>query len=121
MEKERTVSLLLRLGVAFSFLYPAVDGIARPDAWVGFFPPFMLAVVPATYLLPAFEALEITLALLILFMKDPRYPSFFAALILFGVVVFNLGTFDIVFRDVAILLMALALVVSHKEERLRFN
>ena len=39
-EKERLVSLFLRLGVAFAFLYPPISGLLAPSSWIGYFPLF---------------------------------------------------------------------------------
>ena len=119
MGSERIVSLILRIGVAFAFAYPAVAGFITPLNWIGFFPPFMLKIVPGEILLPAFEIFEIILALLILFMKRPFYPAIIAAFMLLAIVVLDYKTMDIIFRDISILLMALALTVLHGREQNR--
>lgn len=36
------VSLIARLGVAFAFVYPAIDEIFVPNDWIGYFPQFIL-------------------------------------------------------------------------------
>lgn len=121
MADKKIISLLLRIGVAFAFIYPAVAGFFDPYSWVGFFPPFLLDIIPGTILLPAFGIFEILLALLILFMKQPFYPAIIAAIILLAIVVFDFKTIDIIFRDVSILLMALALALLHKKENVEYN
>ena len=118
MTDEKIISTLLRLGVAFAFIYPAVAGFITPDDWVGFLPPFMLKIIPGEILLPAFEIFEIVLGLLILFMKRPFIPAILAALVLLAIVVLNYKTMDIIFRDISILLMAVALAIIHKEKTL---
>ena len=37
MEKEKLVSLLLRVGIAFSFFYAAIASFVNQAAWIGFF------------------------------------------------------------------------------------
>lgn len=102
--------LLLRAGISFSFLYPAIAALSDPDSWLGYFPSF----IPANELmLHTFGALEVALALWILFGKRPYIPSFIAAGILIAIVVLNGNQFDILFRDVSLALAALALGVLH--------
>ena len=115
MTNEKIISLLLRIGVAFAFIYPAVAGFFDPYSWVGFFPPFMLNIIPGAILLPVFEIFEIALGILILFMERPFVPAILAALMLLAIVVLNYKTMDIIFRDISILLMAVALAVIHKK------
>ena len=101
----------MRIGVAFAFIYPAVAGFFTPYSWVGFFPLFMLNLVPGTILLPIFGLFEILLATLILFTKRPFYPAVIAALVLLLILILDFKTMDIIFRDVSILLMAAVLAV----------
>ena len=102
--------LLLRLGVAFSFAYPPIAALIDPDAWIGYFPSFLPA---SETFLHAFGLFEIVIAVWILFGKRIWIPSLVAALALLAIVVFNLRQFDILFRDVSIALMALALAWRH--------
>src|SRR3989344_3175185 len=102
--------LLLRLAVAFSFAYPAISAVFDPESWLGYFPAFL---PPSLLLLHAFGALEIVIALWILFGKRVWIPSALAALILLAIVAFNGAQFDILFRDVAIALAALSLAWLH--------
>ena len=103
--------LLLRIGVAFSFLYPPIAAFFDPDSWMGYFPVF----VPASLtLLHVFGAIEIALALWILFGKRIWIPSALAAFMLLAIVAFNLTQFDVLFRDVSIAAVALALVWLHR-------
>lgn len=121
MTNEKIISLLLRIGVAFAFVYPAVAGFFDPYSWVGFFPQFLLDIIPGAILLPVFGIFEIILALLILFMQRPFYPSIIAAVVLLAIVVIDFKTIDIIFRDVSILLMAVALSLLHKKEPSVYN
>lgn len=121
MADKKTISLLLRIGVAFAFIYPAVAGFFDPYSWVGFFPPFLLQIIPGTILLPAFGIFEIILALLILFMKRPFYPSIIASAVLLAIIVLDFKAIDIIFRDVSILLMTVTLALLNKERPEGYN
>ncbi|MDE1919563.1 MAG: hypothetical protein KGH56_02570 [Patescibacteria group bacterium] len=112
MLRDRTVHLLLRSGVAFAFLYPAIDALFDPYSWIGYFPKFMRGIVPDAVLLHSFGAVEVALALWILSGKRIFFPSVIATLMLLAIVLFNLQDFQVVFRDVPIALMAGALAVS---------
>lgn len=113
---NRHAELLLRIGVAFAFLYPPVAAYFDPLSWVGFFPQFLRDMVGNdTLLLHAFGVLEIAVALWILFGKHIFIPSLLAAAMLAGIIVFNWGAMDIIFRDVSILAMALALAFAHRK------
>ena len=100
--------LLLRLAVAFSFIYPAIAALIDPDSWIGYFPAFIPASIT---ILHAFGALEIAIALWIVFGTRIVIPCVLAALILITIVVFNAAQFDILVRDVSIALAALALAL----------
>jgi len=110
------VILLLKIGVAFSFLYAAVSGFIEPNNWIGFFPKFMTGIVPAKTLLMGFGILEILVASALLLMKNPYYPAILSALMLSGIIVFNLSQLDILFRDIPIILTAVALALIYREE-----
>lgn len=111
--------MLLRLSVAFSFIYPAVSAIWDPYSWIGYFPSFMLSATGANsfLLLHAFGAVETLLALWILFGKRVFIPSLIAAVMLLAIVAFNLPQFPILFRDISIALAALALAALHAPKR----
>lgn len=98
--------LLLRLAIAFSFAYPAIAAYFDPDAWIGYFPAFIPSSI---LLLHVFGAVEIVIALWIVFGRRVVIPCVAAAIILLAIVAFNLNQFDILFRDVSIALAALAL------------
>lgn len=107
--------ILLRVGVAFSFLYPPIAALADPDSWIGYIPAFVLSLgLDPFALLHAFGLLEVALALWILIGKRIFIPSIVATLLLLLIVGFNGAQFPILFRDVSISLMAFALAWMHR-------
>jgi uncharacterized membrane protein YphA (DoxX/SURF4 family) len=117
MTRERLVDLILRIGLAFAFLYPPLDAVADPYSWIGYFPSFMRGYVPDMTLLHSFGAVEIVIALWILSGRKIFYPSVLAMLMLLAIVTFDFADFELLFRDVAIASIAVALMVSHWPSR----
>lgn len=103
----------MRLAVAFAFLYPALSALTDPDAWIGYFPGFLLALAGSNtlLLLHAWGAIEILLALWVMVGVRVYLPSSIMAIALLAVVVLNPGQFPILFRDVSIALAALSLAL----------
>lgn len=110
---NRYADIVLRAGVAFAFLYPAVNAVFEPFTWIGYFPPFTRGIVPDVVLLHAFGAFEILIALWILSGWRVFWPSAAAVLLLLSIVVFDFNSFEVLFRDVSIAAAALALALSH--------
>ena len=112
---NKKVIFLLRVGIAFSFLYAAISGFIDPSSWIGFIPQFVTNVLPVETALIIFGVVEILLALALLLMKNLFYPAILSALIVFGIIISNIPQRDILFRDVPIILMALALAVHYND------
>ena len=110
--------LLLRAGVAFAFLYPPLNALVDPNAWIGYFPTFVKGYVPDLVLLHVFGAVEVVVAVWILSGWRIFWPSLAAAAMLLAIVVFNPSNFQVLFRDISLAAMALALaVISYDDER----
>ena len=109
----KKISLLLRLGLAFSFIYVAISSFLNPSSWIGFFPGFL----QKDNILTAFSVYEIILGIWILSGKKLFYSSILAGLTLFGIIISNFGAFDIVFRDITILFMAIALALLSRDNK----
>jgi uncharacterized membrane protein YphA (DoxX/SURF4 family) len=107
----KIVSLLLRVGLAATFLYAAIASFVEPYAWIGYMPAFLQHLFPASLLLNGFSVAEIVLSLWLLSGKFLFYSSLVAALMLAGIILLNFGAMDIVFRDIAILFSAIALTL----------
>lgn len=111
---DKKVDWILRIGLAFAFLYPPLDAIADPYSWLGYFPAWMQGYVPPLVLLHSFGAIEVVVALWLLSGWRIFWPSCVALLMLLAIVIFDgSGQFEILFRDLTIASMALALAVAH--------
>ena len=121
MTSSRYADVLLRIALAVAFLYPPIavwTGYSDVYSWIGYFPGFTKDIpLDSTALLMNFEIFEVIIALWILFAKRPYVPSVIAAAILLGIVVFNLPQMDVLFRDISILIAALALAMLHWPKR----
>ena len=108
--------LLLRIALAFSFLYPAIHAVIDPYAWVGYIPGFVLAAIPVSEeaMLHAWGILEAALAVWVLFGRNVFVPALVMGTALVAVVVLNLGQFTILFRDLPIAGIAFALAWMHR-------
>src|SRR4051812_20387955 len=102
-------NLLLRIAIAFSFLYPAIDSFLHPDDWIDFFPQFMRGHVPDQTPLIGWGILEILIAFWILSGKKIFIPSVVATVLLCTIVLFNLPLMQVVFRDLSLALVAAVL------------
>jgi hypothetical protein len=113
----RTVSYLLRIGLAFSFAYAAVASTVNPDNWIWFVPDFVEVIMPKLIALYIVSGIEMLLVLGLLFLPNPTIPAIVAIILLLGVIFTDLSTIDITFRDVSIIAMAAALIVVHRRPR----
>lgn len=110
MHNERLISFLIRAGIATAFLYAAIAAFLEPFSWVGFLPTWIEAIIPRTAVLSLFSTYEVALALWLLSGKHAFRASACAAATLFCIIIFNIGSLDILFRDVPILFAALAMM-----------
>jgi len=115
MSRNNTARLILRIGLAFAFAYAAIAGFLNPAAWIGFAPVWLQQIVSDSVLTIGIGVVEIAIAALLLFLKRPFYPAIAAAVMLAGIVVFNLGALDIVFRDISLFAAAIALAILSKK------
>lgn len=108
--------LFLRVGLAFAFIYPPIAAIFDPYSWIGYFPQFVRALpIDQMVLLHLFGALEIGIAVWLLSGYKIRIPSALAAVILLAIVGFDWHSFDVLFRDLSIAAMAVALALLPNE------
>lgn len=102
---------LLRVALAFAFLYPPLAALADPYSWVGYFPTFLSDLVAPhqVVLLHAFGVVEIVLAVWLLVGERIRIPALLMALTLLVIVLTNPAQFDVLFRDLSLAVCALVL------------
>jgi len=109
--KVALISFFLRAGLALVFLYAAISSFLNPSSWIGFIPLFLRNLVDANLLLTLFSIYEIILGVWLLSNRAIFYASLLSALTMLGIIISNFGALDIVFRDIAILFSAIALMV----------
>lgn len=113
----RSATLLLRLAIAFSFLYVAYGFWANAGDWIGFVPVFVKNIgVPQAFLIDAIAVFHLVTALWVLSGWRIFLPSLVAALFLVSVVFFNFAQIDILFRDISLALAALALAFTTRAQ-----
>ena len=110
MQSKVLVSWILRISLAFAFAFPAINAIFDPDSWIGYFPSFMQGIVDPILLLHSFGALEVVLALWVLSGWKVQIPAAIMALMLLAIVMFNLEQFQVLFRDLSVMGLAVALM-----------
>lgn len=113
LDRERLARFILRVGVAFAFLYPPIDAWTNPYDWIGYFPGFIHGVVPDMVLLHAFGLVEIVIAVWILWGRNIFWPAALATLMLVSIVAFNMSNFIVLFRDLSIAAASLALALTN--------
>lgn len=104
--------LLLRVGLAFAFLYAAIAAFVEPENWLGYLPTYVSNFfLPLTreFILRVFSSFEIVLSLWLLWGKRLKIAALVSFITLAVITLLNLAVFDVVFRDVSIALAALAL------------
>ncbi len=107
--------LLLRIGVAFAFLYPPISAFFEPYSWLGYIPSFARGIVDEMLLLHAFGVVEILLALWILSGWRIFWPSLAAAAFLVVIVVVNPPEFPVLFRDLSIAAAAVSMALLSRK------
>ena len=110
------ISFFLRVGLAVVFLYAAISSFLNPLSWLGFFPLWLRNIIPDTVLLFTFSIYELILSLWLFSSWRAYYAALLSGLTLLAIIIGNIGALDIIFRDIAILLMAVALAILHKEK-----
>lgn len=113
---QSLASFTLRVALAIPFLFAAIDATLQPEAWVGFIPYFVRNLLPESLVLGAHALFDFTLALWLLSGWKTKYAAAFSALNLATIIIVNLTALDIIFRDIGLLLAAIALgVLQYKK------
>ena len=116
MNSKYLVSFFLRTGLGIVFLYAGVSCLIYPDIWVSFIPSFIYSVFTEKIFLTIYSIFQIILALWLFSGYKPYAASILTALTLILIIVFNIQSLDLIFRDIAILFAALALMFLSKEK-----
>ena len=109
-------NLTLRAGLAFAFLYPPINAIFNPTSWIGYFPLFIRGFMPDMMLLHSLGVVEIIIALWLLSGWKIFWPSVAAAVMLLAIVFFDFSDFEVLFRDLSIASIAVALAIQSRHE-----
>ena len=115
-DKTKLVSFFLRIGLATVFLYAGIAAVMNPEAWIGFIPAWIQDFFPGKVILFTHATFNVILSMWLLSGKKIFYASFLAGGILLSIIIFNLGSLDIVFRDAAIFFSAAAAAVLHYKD-----
>lgn len=114
--REQKILLMLRIGLAFSLFYAALSSLIDPMSWIGYFPQFVRDLAPSEALLTGgFSFVQLVVGGWILSGKQIFIPSVMAVVMLLGIILFNVSQMAVIFRDVSILFMALALALAHQK------
>ena len=106
-------SFFLRTGLAFVFIYAAVSAFLNPEAWIGFVPAFIGNTITRGYFLFVHEVINMGLGLWLISGEKTFYSAVASCLMLAGIIITNIPSFIITFRDVGLLFAALALAIMN--------
>ena len=94
MDKNKLPVFFLRVGIAFAFFYAATASFLNPEAWFEFFPEFIRTLLPGNLMLNFFSVGEIFLGLWLFSNYKIFYASLISALIMVGIIIFNLNSMN---------------------------
>lgn len=114
INRQRLVSFFLRIGLAAVFIYAATASLLNPDTWASFIPSFAAEILPVKILLAAFSVYELLLAGVLLLDRFVFPAAILSTLTMAAILATNAAGMDVLFRDVAIMFMALALAALKK-------
>jgi len=117
MNFKPDASLFLRIGLAFVFIYAAVSAFLDPQSWIGFVPSFVQNTITRAYFLFAHDIISLCLGLWLLSGKKQFWAAVVSCLALAGIIITNIPSFIITFRDVGLLMAAAALAVISYSKR----
>lgn len=115
MKKTNLADLILRFGLAFVFFYAGIAAFIEPNSWIGYVPNFIGNKITRAYALHLHSLINVMLGLWLLSGKKKFYAGIVSCIVLFFIIIFNLNNLDIIFRDIGILLSALALCFLNKK------
>lgn len=108
--------LLLRVGLAFVFIFAGVAALSNPSNWIGYIPAWVSNTLPfpAEIFLKIHASADILIGVLLLLGLWIRWVALAGALFLLSIVIFY-GVDEVTFRDIG-LIGALLSIVFMKDE-----
>jgi hypothetical protein len=107
---------ILRIGMAFVFLYAAVASLINPQDYLHYFPSFMRVIVRDDVLTTSFSVLEVLLSGWMLFGKNAFLPAVAMSILLVAIVAVNWQLMPILFRNIGLLSGTIAIALHHFED-----
>ena len=115
--REALVSFLLRAGLCVVFLYAGIAALVNPENWIGFVPQWVNIFISRDIFLIMHGITDIVIGLWLISDFKPFWAGLIASLSLSSIIFVNFTQLEIIFRDVAILSAALALMaLSYKRK-----
>jgi len=118
MSKEKISYLILKIAVAFPLLYMAWGSQLRPKTFSVYVPTFLTQFISLNILLWVITTLFVVIAAFILFEKRPFVAPLIVSIYFVIIILLNakLGkpSFDFYYKDVTLVLTALALAIKSK-------
>lgn len=121
MKIRNLPSDILQFGLAFVFIYAAIQIMLNPQSFVGYVPEFILEIIPMQLFMYSFATFEILLGLWLISGKKLLYSALTAAGVMLLINAFNLDLFIVLFRNIAILCGALALAAMNFKKSMRIS
>lgn len=107
---------LLRMAIAFAFIYAGVAGLIAPSSWVGYLPSFVSQVMSPMAAITIWSVFEIIFAGMIALGWQDKLTGLTAAALLVLMVLFNFGQISVLFRDLSLAVASTALAVLADEK-----
>lgn len=113
---QKYATLILRLGIAFVFLWFGIDKFIHTVNWIGWVPQWMQALIP--FSMNAFMygqgVIETIIGLMLLVGYKVRFASLLASITIAGVLISLIGTgqAEIMVRDTGLLAASLSLFLT---------
>ena len=109
-QNPKLASLLIRIGLAIVFIYAAVDAFIEPAAWISYVPMFSNHFIDPKLALDVLSVFQIFLAIWLVSGKFLKVSALIAAAMLGGIMIFNIPTLLITFRDIGLVFAAIGLL-----------
>ena len=116
-KKNILISFLLRVGLAIAFFYAGISSFLNPTSWIGFVPNFIELIISKEIFLMLFSTYQVLLGVGLLSDYKTFTLSILSSATLFLILFGNIMNLEILFRDIAILFMALALIALEKSAK----